>query len=92
MTLKAKVTYHFLKVRKKPWYIWLLRLVWLTWIIFWVEVAWGSWKELEPRAAVISPGILVFSLVAAILLWFWGGRRRNNSTLRRKTVSAPNEN
>jgi hypothetical protein len=73
--MEAKDTYHFLKIRKKPWYIWLLRLFWLAWIIFWAEVAWGSWKEFEPRAAVISLSVLVFSLVVGILLWLWGSRR-----------------
>ncbi len=73
--MEAKDSHHFLKIRKKPWYIWLLRLVWLAWIVFWAEVAWGSWKELEPRASFIALGILVFSLIVGILLWVWGYRR-----------------
>jgi hypothetical protein len=73
--MEAKDSHRFLKIRKKPWYIWLLRLVWLTWIVFWAEVAWGSWKELEPRASFIALGILVFSLIVGILLWVWGYRR-----------------
>lgn len=74
MAMKDKDTYHSLKIRKKPWYVWLLRFVWLAWIIFWTEVAWGSWKELEPRAVSISLGILLISLVVGISLWFWGRR------------------
>lgn len=73
--MENKDRYHFLKVRKKPWYIWLLRLFWLAWIIFWTEVAWGSWKELEPRAALISLGILLLSLAVGISLWFYGRRK-----------------
>jgi hypothetical protein len=72
--MEAKDTCHSLKIRRKPWYTWLLRLVWLAWLIFWMEVALGSWKEVEERAAIISLGIIVFSLSAGILLWFKGQR------------------
>jgi hypothetical protein len=73
--MEAKDTYHSLKIRRKPWYTWLLRLVWLAWLIFWMEVALGSWKEVEERAAIISLVILMFSLVLGILLWSWGRLR-----------------
>jgi protein-S-isoprenylcysteine O-methyltransferase Ste14 len=70
--METKDMYHSLKIRKKPWYTWLLRLIWLAWVIFWLEVALGSWKEVEPRAAIISVVILVVSLAIGILLWSWG--------------------
>jgi hypothetical protein len=73
--MEAKDMYHSLKIRKKPWYTWLFRIVWFAWIIFWIEAALGSWKELEPRAAAICLGILVFSLAIGILLWSWGRLR-----------------
>jgi hypothetical protein len=57
-----------------------MRLVWLVWLIFWAEVTWGSWKELEPRAAIISLSILVFSFAVGILIWFWGRLRQKKAT------------
>ena len=77
--MEAKRAYHFLKIRKRPWYTWFLRLVWLVWAIFWAEVAWGSWKELETRAFLIALVIFVVSLVVGILLWVWGYRRIRKS-------------
>ncbi len=73
--MKAKNTHHFLKIRKRPWYTWLLRLFWLVWIIFWLDVAWGSWKELEPRAGVIALSIFLLSLLVGIFLWLWARRK-----------------
>jgi len=67
--------YHVFKIKTKSWYIWLARFVWLAWLIFWVEVALGSLKEREPRAAIISFGILIFSLAIGIFLWSWGRLR-----------------
>jgi len=75
MKMDVKNKYRLLKIRRRPWYFWLLRFVWLTWIIFWAEVAWGSWKELEPRASFIALGMLLFSLGLGIVFWFWGRNR-----------------
>ena len=72
--METKDSHHLLKIRKRPWLIWFLRLVWLAWVIFWAEVAWGSWKELEPRASLIALVIFVVSLVVGILLWARGYR------------------
>jgi len=61
-----------LKIRKRPWFIWILRAVWLIWVLFWLEATVGSWKEMETRAFVISLIIFLVSLIAGILLWLWG--------------------
>ena len=78
--MEAKDMLLSLKIRKKPWYTWLLRLIWLAWVILWIEVALGSWKELEERAAIISLVILVFSIALGILLWSWGRLRSNKES------------
>lgn len=69
--MKIKDPYLILKVRKRPWSIWLLRIVWFVWLIFWAEVALGSWKEGEPRAFSITLVVFLISLILGILLWLW---------------------
>ena len=65
-------SHYFLMIRSRPWYIWLLRIVWLLWVIFWGEVALGSWKELELRAFTVALLIFLISLVLGLLMWLWG--------------------
>jgi len=67
--------YSVIKIRKRPFYVWLLRVVWLVWIIFWADVAIGSQQEMEERAFVISLVIFLVSLVIGFLLWLRGYRR-----------------
>jgi len=59
------------KIRKSTWSIWGLRVIWVLWLLFWVEFAIGSWKELEQKAFVISLVILLVSLVLGSFLWLW---------------------
>lgn len=70
--MKTEDSYIILKIRKRPWYVWFLRFVWLVWVAFWGDVASGSWKELEHRAFVISLGVFLISLILGFLLWLWG--------------------
>jgi len=73
--MEKKNMYAALKIRKRPYYIWLLRLIWLAWLFFWVEVAIGSGQELEPRAFNISIMIFLVSLAIGLFLWFKGIRK-----------------
>ena len=73
--MKDKKTYSVLKIRKRPWYIWILRLIWITWLVFWIEVAVGSRLELEPKAFTISIIIFAISLFLGLLLWLKGLRK-----------------
>lgn len=73
--MAGKDTFTVLRFRNRPWYIWVLRAIWLLWILFWAEVMVGSGKEAEPRAFVISLVIFLASLAAGILLWLWGHLR-----------------
>lgn len=65
-------TFIELKIRKRSWFIWVLRAMWLIWVLFWLETTVGSWKEIETQAFVISLIIFLVSLIAGILLWLWG--------------------
>ena len=69
--MAEKGTFTVLKIRKRPWYIWVLRAVWFLWLLFWAEVTVGSGKELEPGAFVISLIVFLLSLILGLLLWFW---------------------
>jgi hypothetical protein len=73
--MDKKNMYAVIKIRKRPYYIWVLRLTWLAWLFFWVEVAIGSGQELEPRAFNISLLIFLVSLVIGLFLWFMGIRK-----------------
>ncbi len=73
--MDKKNMYAVLKIRKRPYYIWILRLIWLAWLFFWAEVAIGSGQELEPRAFNISMLIFLVSLLIGLLLWFKGIRK-----------------
>jgi len=68
-------SYWIFKIRKRPFYIWLLRFLWIVWLVFWAEVALGSKAELEPRAFVISVTIFLFSLIGGLILWLTGLRK-----------------
>jgi len=67
-----KGTYTVLNIRRRPWYIWVLRAIWFLWLLFWAEVTVGSGKELEQRAFVISLIVFLLSLILGLLLWLWG--------------------
>jgi len=62
-------SYWILKIRKRPFYIWIFRFLWVVWLVFWAEVALGSKAELEPKAFVISMVIFFVSLLIGLVLW-----------------------
>ena len=66
-----KTDYLTLRVRKRPWYVWLLRAVWVLWIIFWLEFAIGSKQELEPQAFATAVKVLIVSVLLGLGLYFW---------------------
>jgi len=67
--------YFDFRIRKRPWYIWLMRTIWLLWLIFWLEIAIGSWREMEYHANSISLRIFIISLILGLVLYSW--RLRN---------------
>jgi len=64
--------YIIIKIRKRPWYIWLIRVIWILLLLFWLEFTVGSWKEMEYRAFYISLTILITSFIAGLLIWLIG--------------------
>lgn len=70
--MMARDTFSSLKIRKRPWYLWIWRAVWIIWLVFWVEVTIGSWKEMEYKAFGISLAIFLVSLLLGLLFWLWG--------------------
>ena len=60
-----------LRVRKRPWYVWLLRAVWVVWILAWLEFAIGSKQEIEPQAFSIAVKVLIVSVLLGLGLYFW---------------------
>ena len=61
-----------IRIRKRPWYVWLIRAIWILWLLFWLEATIGSWKEVEYRAFYISLIILVISFIVGLLIWLIG--------------------
>jgi len=73
--MKDNNSYWIFKIRKRPFYIWLLRFLWVVWLVFWAEVALGSKAELEPKAFVISLVMFFVSLLIGLVLWLLGIKR-----------------
>ena len=51
------------KIKKRSWKEWLFSVAFILWLLFWTEIATGSFRESEPRAAWISVGVVIISLV-----------------------------
>jgi hypothetical protein len=60
-----------LHIRKRPWYVWLLRAVWVVWILAWLEFAIGSKQEIEPQAFSVAVKVLIVSVLLGLGLYFW---------------------
>jgi len=71
----AKKIYANIKVRTYPWYIWIFRLIWLAWLVFWADVAIGSWKEMEQRAFILSVVVWLISVLFGFVIWLIGLRK-----------------
>lgn len=57
-------------IKKRPWYEWLLWLVWAFVLVFIYQNAAASGAELEPRAATILWVSFVVWLLAGGVVWF----------------------
>ena len=60
-----------LRVRKRPWYVWLLRAAWLLWLLVWLEFAIGSKQELEQQAFATAVKVLIVSVLLGLALYSW---------------------
>jgi hypothetical protein len=61
---------HVIEIRKRPFYEWLLWLVWIFGLVFLYQNAWTSGIELEPRAATILWVMFVVWLLGGVVVWF----------------------
>lgn len=57
------------KIRRRPWYEWLLWVLWLFLEIVFLQSALASHQELELRAAIIYWMIFGLLLLAGLVLW-----------------------
>lgn len=79
--MKRNEGYCYLKIRKRSFYVWIIRGLWIVWLVFWAEVAVGSRMELEPRAFGISLGVFTVSLILGLFLWIRGNLKRKKKSL-----------
>jgi hypothetical protein len=61
---------HTIKLIKRPWYEWVLWLVWVAVEVFIAQNAIASAQELEPRAATIFWMTFFVLLLAGVIVWF----------------------
>ena len=59
-----------IKIKKRPFYEWLLWLIWAIILVFIFQNARTSGTELEPRAASIFWVSFVVWLLAGAVVWF----------------------
>jgi len=59
-------------IRKRPFFVWTLRILWVVWLLFWLEVSLGSRQEMEYRAFCISLAVFLISLTIGVLIWLRG--------------------
>ena len=65
----------YFSIRRRPWYVWLGRGAWTVWLVLWLEIAIGSYKETELHAFRQSMKVWLASLLLGTLLYAWGRRR-----------------
>lgn len=59
-----------IKVKKRPWYSWLLAAIWVVVEVFLLQNAIASSQELEPQAALIFWISFAVLLVVGLVVWF----------------------
>ena len=66
------------RIRKRPWYVWLSRAVWILWLLLWLDFAIGSWQEREQSVFLIASEVLIISILFGLVLYFWRLRSSRN--------------
>lgn len=61
---------HVVKVKKRPWYEWILWGIWAVILLFILQNAVASGSELEPRATMIFWVSFAVWLLAGVVIWF----------------------
>ena len=78
-TMSANNAYRVLKIRRRPWYAWVLWFVWGLWLLIWAEFSLGSWREMEFPAFYAGLIILTVSAALGVLCWMIGSIRFKRS-------------
>ena len=58
------------EVTKRPWYAWVLWAAWFVALVFLLQNAVASGREMEPQAALIFWIVFAVVLVAGVATWF----------------------
>ena len=53
-------------IRKRPWWYWLVAVVWLALVLFFLNFGLASSAELEPQATLIAYVIAVVLIIVGI--------------------------
>ena len=61
---------YVIEIKKRPWYEWLLWVIWFVAGLFILQNAIASGGELEPRAAMIFWITFIVLLVVGGVVWF----------------------
>lgn len=61
--------YHIFKIVRRPWYEWLLTILWLFAEIMFLQAAIASRQELEPRAALVYWLVVIALLLGGLVYW-----------------------
>jgi len=72
--------YSIFRVRKRPWYVWLLRVTWVVWLLVWIEFAIGSRQELENQAFTTAMKVLIVSVFLGLGVYTWRLRASRDRT------------
>lgn len=65
---------HTIRIRRRPWWAWLLAALWLLLVVVGAQTAVASHWESECRAAAISWTLVAALLVAGGAMWLRGRR------------------
>jgi hypothetical protein len=60
-----------LSIRKRPWWHWLVAVVWLALVLFFLNTAVASAAELEPQAATINYVVTALLLALGVAGYHW---------------------
>ena len=66
--MAKKDEYMNIRIKKRPWWQWTLMALLIIWVIFWLDIIIGSFKEIEPRAAWIGIIVLIISIALTLFL------------------------
>ena len=74
MTMPNATDHFTITIRRRPWWLWVLAVLWVLLELLSLQTALASAREGEPRAAAI--GWIAVAVLAGVgfLVWFLQGR------------------